>query len=165
MQQERNVVILDDQIALVDFGGERKLVEIRRLQLRTRRIQMNAAVLAITCACNLRERLALGKFDDGVIELAGHDEIDLRRVQQAVRLDLDMRADKSHLDIGLYSFDRTRQRYIVRETYRRCEQDQEVVVPRDLDRLLRRDAVRRRIQQTAARQHSSRISQPDGIPV
>ena len=63
MQQERNVVLRDIQVALVDVGDPGQRVEI--LDLRAVGIVHDLAVLAVADAENLFERLAVGEFDDG----------------------------------------------------------------------------------------------------
>src|SRR5262249_20028483 len=70
MKQEWNVVSLDRKVAFVNLGRERQLIEIFRLKLRPRRVQMNAAIVSVTRTCNLTERLTLRELDDGVVEFA-----------------------------------------------------------------------------------------------
>src|SRR5207247_10683416 len=94
MQQERNVVVLDYEIALKDFRRERQAVEILRLHAGPRGIQMNTAIVAIACTCNLIERFAFRKFNNGMIEFAGNYKVDLRFVIEKFRFDLNMRTDE-----------------------------------------------------------------------
>src|SRR5262249_10554344 len=101
VKEKRNVVFLDDEVAFVHLRSERQLIEIFRLQLRPRRVQANAAVVAVTGACNPAERFAVGELHDGVIELAGYDEINLGVAQKAIGFDLDMRPNECDLQIGL----------------------------------------------------------------
>ena len=102
MQQERDVVVLDRQVALVDLGGKRQRVEFGGLQRRPRRVVDNFAVVPVAHARNLGKRLALRELDDRVVELAADDEVDLLAGQQAfVRLDLHVRADETDLGVGL----------------------------------------------------------------
>src|SRR5437773_8659975 len=91
MQQERNVVVLDYEIALKDFRRERQAVEILGLHAGPRRIQMNTAIVAIASTCNPIERFAFPKFNNGRIEFASNNKVDLRIVNETIRFDLNMR--------------------------------------------------------------------------
>src|SRR6266571_9089719 len=100
MQQERNVVVLDYEIALKDFRREWQAVEILRLHARPGRSQMNTAIVAIACTCNLIERFAFRKFNNGMIEFAGNNKVDLRIVHETIRFYLNMRTDECDFQIG-----------------------------------------------------------------
>src|SRR5438876_11295878 len=112
MQQERNVVVLDYEIALKDFRRERQAVEILRLHAGPRRIQMNTAIVAIACTCNLIERFAFRKFNNGIIEFAGNNKVDLRIVHETIRFDLTMPTDGCGFQIGSGSPPRSSQREV-----------------------------------------------------
>src|SRR5439155_24032931 len=96
MEQEWNVVVLDHKIAFENFCRERQAVEIFRLQTRPRRIQMDAAILAIARTRNLIDWFAFGKFNDRMVEFTGNNEIDFRIVHQTIRFDLNMRTDEGY---------------------------------------------------------------------
>ncbi len=163
MQQKRHVVILDVEIALVDFGDMRQRVEI--LNLRSVGIVHDFSILQKRNAGNLRQRLALGVIDHGVVEFLAANEINLRTIaQRFLRQHGHMRPNKSNLDLGIRLLDRSRQQNVAGKPGRRSKQHQELVVPRDLDGLLARHVMRRRIEQPRPLQHSRRISQPNGIP-
>ena len=84
MQQEGDVVARHVHVALVDLGGPGHRVEV--FDLRTVGIVDDLAVLLVADAEDLVERLALGKLDDGVVELAAADEVERRAlVEGAVR--------------------------------------------------------------------------------
>ena len=101
-----------------------------------------------------------------MIELAAHHEIDVRAGQQAFRrLDLHLRPYEGDFDSGLFLFHRPRHAQIAVEAHRGGEQHHKLVVLRDLHYFRWGGVPRRRIQQSAALQHSGGISQPDGIPV
>ena len=53
VQEEWNVIILDLQILLIDFGGERQFIKFRGLQQRARRIVDHLAVLHVARAQDL----------------------------------------------------------------------------------------------------------------
>ena len=82
IQQERNVVAREVEIALVDLGDPGQLIQIldeRRLP----GLWTMLPSLAEADAGQLFERLALGVVGDLVIELAAHDEIDRGLVRSA----------------------------------------------------------------------------------
>ena len=76
IQQERDVVAGDVQIALVDLRHPGQLVQI--FDHAAFRIVDDAAVLAEADAGQFFERLALGEIGNLIIELAAHHEIDGR---------------------------------------------------------------------------------------
>ena len=85
MQQERHVVLGDVQIAGVDLGGPGHLVELLGGDLRAIRIVLDHAVRVLVAdAEDLVQRLALGKLDDGEVELAAADEVDGRALVQGL---------------------------------------------------------------------------------
>src|SRR5439155_9707849 len=100
MQQERNVVVLDYEITLKDLPRQRQAVEILRLHAGPRRIQMNTDIVAIACTCNLIERFDFHKFNNGMIEFAGNNKVDLQIVHETIRFDLNMRTDECDFQIG-----------------------------------------------------------------
>jgi hypothetical protein len=74
VEQERDVVAGHVHVALVDFGGPGHGVEV--FDLRAVGIVHDLAVELVADAEDLAERLALGKLDDGVVELAAADEVE-----------------------------------------------------------------------------------------
>src|SRR5208283_1521425 len=95
VQEERNVVALDLQIAFVDIGGKGKRIEFRGMQLWLRGIVNNAAILAVTGAKNLIEGLAVSIIRHGVIKFAARDEVNVfAGIQSFIGLDMAMRADE-----------------------------------------------------------------------
>ena len=166
MQQERDIVLLDRQVLLVHFGGKRQRVELFGLHQRPRRIVHHLAVFHVAGVADLRERLALRVFHDGMIEFAAHHEIEVGAGKQAFgRLDLHVRADKGDLDVGLLLFHRASHAQIAVESHGGREQHDELVILGGSNDLSRSDVVRRAIEQAAARQHASGIGEPNRIPV
>ncbi len=124
------------------------------------------AILQERHARNFPERLALRIIRDGEIEFLAADKIDLRTVaQRFFRKHADVRTDKRNLDVGIFLLNRPRQTNIAGESGSRREQHKELIVLGDLDSLLARNMVRRRVKQPRALQHSSRIRQPHRVPV
>ena len=163
IQQERHVVPRDVEIALVNVGDVRQRVEI--LNLRRIGIVNDLAIFQERNAGNLLERLALGVVDDRVVEFLAANEIDRRAIaQRLLRQHADVRPDKRNLDFGIRLLDRLGNADIAGKSGRRGEEHEEFVVLGDLNRLFRRNVMRRRIQQPRPLQHSGRISQPYRIP-
>ena len=77
MQEKRNVVAFDGEIALINVGGKRQRIELLGLQHGTRRIVHGLAVFQIADVGDFRNGLAIGILDDGMIELAADHEIDV----------------------------------------------------------------------------------------
>ena len=103
VEQERNVVARDVEIALVDLGDPGQRVQI--FDGGAFGIVDDLAVLAEADAGQFFERLALGVVDDLMIELAAHHEIDgLGAEQGLVRLGGDGGPTKATFSFGLTSF-------------------------------------------------------------
>src|SRR5262249_51706414 len=124
MKQEWNVVSLDREVAFVNLGRERQLIEIFRLKLRPRRVQMNTAIVSVTRTRNLTERLTLRELDDGVVEFARDNEIDFGAGHQTVWLELNVWAHERDLQVRLRRLHLPRERNIVIETNSGCEQNE-----------------------------------------
>src|SRR5690348_1357553 len=134
--------------------------------MRTRRIMNNLPVFKIAGIGDFAERLAVRVVNHRIIEFAAHDKVNVGTGQQALgRLDLHVRPHKRNLDARLPFFDCARKLEIALKSNRRREHHEEIVVTGDVNGLLRRDLMRRRIEQAASRQHSRRISKPDRIPI
>ena len=164
IQQERDVVARDVQIALVDFRDPGQRVQI--LDDRPFGIVDDLAVLAIADARQFLERRALGVGDDLMIELAPHDEIDgAGRAQGLFRLHGHRRSDERHLQLRVGVLHHLRHLHIHVKTGRRGEQHQQLEILRHGDGLLDRDLVRRRVDHLAVGQHARGIAEPDRIPI
>ena len=74
VQQEGHVVARHVHVALVDLGGPRHRVQV--FDLRTVGIVDDLAVLLVADSEDLVQRLALGKLDHGIVELAAADEVE-----------------------------------------------------------------------------------------
>ena len=105
MQKEGDVVAGDVHVALVDLGGPGHGVEV--FDLRAVGVVLNdAAGVLVGDAEDLIERLAVGKLDDGEVELAAADEVDDGAlVEGAVGIGGDRGADKGDLDGGVCLLD------------------------------------------------------------
>ena len=164
VEQERYVVTLYVQIAPINISHVGEGIQV--FYLRTIRCVNHRSVVAVGDPQNLIQRLTLGKLHDRIIELAADDEIDvLAGIQRGVRLHLHVGADKGHFQRRVGAPHLARQAQIALEARRRREQDDELVIAGDADRLLRRDLVGRRIEQPASLQQAGRICEPDRIPV
>ena len=164
VQQKRNVVARYVEIALVNFGDVRQRVQI--LNLRSVGIVHDLSVLQVRHASDLRQRLAVRVVDDRVVKFLAANEINLRAIaQRFFRQHAHVRPHKGNLDLRILLLDRARQKNVARESRRGSEQHQEVIFLGDLNGLVARNVMRRRIQQARAFQHPGRISQPDRIPV
>ena len=166
MQQERHIVFFDREVALVDVGRKRKRVEFFGLQQRTRRIVDYLAVFDVADVCDSGDGLAVRIVHHGVVEFSAHDEINIGAGEKAFRrLDLHLRADEANFDSGLLFLHGFGHAKVAVETHGGGEENDELVVFRDFNHLRRGDAVRRTIQETATGQLTSRISEPDRVPV
>ncbi len=164
IQQKRDIVFAEIQVALVDLGHPRKLVQI--LDGWALGIVDVDSVLAVTDARKLAQRRALGVVGDLVIELAPHDEVDgLGGVQHLVRLDRHRRPHEAHLHLGIGVLHHVRDLHVHVKAGRGSEQHQQLEVLGLRDRFLNADAVRRSVQHLAVLQHSRRVAQPHRIPV
>ena len=76
-----------------------------------------------------------------------------------------MWTDESDLDLGIRVLDLLNQPDVARKPWSAGLEDQELVVPGYFDGLFGGDVVRRGIEQSGPLQHSSRISQPNRVPV
>jgi hypothetical protein len=87
---------------------------------------------------DLVQRLAVGKFDGGEVELAAADEVDdIALVQGAVGVGRNRRSDEGDLDGRISLLDGLRESVVATPAYGRGEQDQELVALGDLDGLVR----------------------------
>ncbi len=166
MKQERDVVIFDFQIALVDVSRERERIEFFGVKLRALDVVDDFAVFAIADAEDLIERFAVREFGDGVIELTARDEVDVfAGGQRCVGLDVAVRADESdlHARIGFFNF--AEKLDVGIEADRRGEEDEEFVVFADFDGLAPVDFGGRGVNEAAAGNHAGGIGEPNGIPV
>src|SRR5207245_809602 len=77
VQKEGDVVALDLQVALVDITGKGESIEFFGVKLRTRGVVNDLAVFAVADAEDVGEGLAVGVFDDGMVELAASDKVDV----------------------------------------------------------------------------------------
>ncbi len=98
MQQERHVIPLDLQVALVNVRRKRQRIQLFCMQLRPHRVMNDLPVFAVAGAGNLFQRLPVSVFGHGVIKLTAHHKIDvLAGHQRFVRPNVSMRADERNL--------------------------------------------------------------------
>ena len=166
MQQERHVVALDFQIALVNVCGKRQRVQLFRVQLRTFGVVNDLAVFAIADARNLAERLSVRVIHHRVIELSARYEIDvLASVQRLLGLDVSVRPDESNLHARVGFLDFPDELDVALQANRGGEQNKKFVVFADLDCLPPVYFVGRCVQQPASRNHACGVRQPNWVPI
>src|SRR5712672_155209 len=166
MQQKWDVIVFNLEVALVNVGGKRKGVQLGGVQLRALRVVYDPAILAITDAQNVAERLAVRVFDDGVIELAAGHKFDVfAGIQGFVGLDVPMGADKGDLEAGIRFLNLADQLDVALEAHCGGEQDKEFVLFADFDGLLPIHLGRAGVQKAASGDHARRVGQPNGIPI
>ena len=164
VKQEGDVVAGDVHVALVDLGRPWHRVQV--FNLRTVGIVDDLAVVLVADAQNLVKRLALGKLDHGIVELAAADEVERGAlVQRAVRVGGHRRADKGNADRRVGRLDGFGHALVAFPADRRGEEDQELVILADLDGLVGGDVVRRGVQQARALKKAGRIGEPHRVPI
>src|SRR5579875_4226763 len=166
VQQERDVVLGDVHVALVDLGGPGHRVEI--FDLRTVRGVLDNAGLRVLVADaeDLGQRLAVGILDDTEVELTAADEVDrFALVESAVGISGNRRPDEADLDGWVRRLNSAGEPVVAGPADGRGEEHKELKALGRLDDLGGRDVVRRRVQQLRALEHSGGISEPDGVPV
>ena len=164
MHQKRNVITRHIQITRINFSHVRQSVEI--LDLWAIRIVQDLAILPIRGAKNLVQRFALGKLYDRIVELAPAYKIDRRAfIQRLLRRRSHRRPNKRYLDARISRFNRLCQPLITLPPGRAGKEHEKFIVLADPDGFVCRDVMRRGVQQPRAFQHSSRICQPDRIPI
>ncbi len=125
-----------------------------------------ATGIAIRNTRNLRERLAVGVLNNGVVELAAANEINVAAfLKRTLRQRCHMRANEGNLEVRIGLFHLGGQTDIARESRGAGEQQQDLILLGELNRLLGGDVVRWSVQQARTFQHSSRIGEPDRVPV
>src|ERR1700722_3570867 len=166
IQEERYVVALNLQVALVNICGEGQRVEFRGVQLLARRSVDDLAVFAIADAHDFAERFAMRVFDNGMVEFTAGDKIDIFAGRQCfIGLDVAMRPNEGNLHTGIGFFNLANELDVALESHGGGKQNEEFVVFANLHGLLPVDLVRRGVEQTTSRNHSSWIGEPNGIPI
>ena len=164
VHQEWHVVAANIQIAPVNVGYVRQGVQI--LDGRPVGIMHHVPILTIGNAENVFDGLALGVFDDGVVELLAAGYVNyLCLHQRFFRLHADVGSDKSDFDVRIAVFDGLGYADVAVEPRSARKQHEQFVIFAGADRLFRRDVVRRGVEQARALDHPGRISEPDRIPV
>ena len=165
VQQERNVVARDVEIALVDLGDPGQRVQI--LDGRAFGVVDDAAVLAEADAGQLVERLALGVIDDLVIELAAHHEIDGAWCRSSVFSGSMVTGGptKATFSFGFDVLHHLRHLHVDVKAGSGGEEHQQFEILGHLHGLLDGDLVRRRVHHLAVGQHAGRVAEPHRIPV
>src|SRR5208283_3642132 len=164
VQQERDVVVAEIEIAFVYLRCPGKLVQVLN---HTRLWGINeTSVFAKHDARYLFERLAQSIVPDLIVKLALYNKVDgLRGVETFLRLDGDRRANERHLQARVLLLHHLGDLGVNVETGRGGEQNQEVVVLRHFDGLFDGDFVWRGVDHLAARDHPGRVAKPHWIPI
>ncbi len=106
MQQERHVVALDLQIALVNVRRKGQRIQLFGMQLWPHRVVNDLSVFAVAGAGNLFQGLTVGIFGNRVIEFAADNEVDVfTRHQRFVRANVSVRANECNLHPRVCFFD------------------------------------------------------------
>jgi hypothetical protein len=102
IEQKRNVIAAEIQVALVYFAHPRQFVKV--LDEPAFRIVNDGAVFAVADTGNVRQRRSLGECGDLMVELAADNEVDGRLGKRFLRLHCDGRPTKATFNFGLLSF-------------------------------------------------------------
>src|SRR6185437_10491725 len=165
VQKERDVVLRDVHVALVDLGGPGHRVEI--FDLRAVGVVLDGAGrVFVADAEDFVQRLAVGELDDGEVELAAAYEVDdFTLVESAIGVGGDWRPDEADLDGGVRGLDGASKTVVAGPADGGGEEHQELVALGDLDGLVGGDVVGRGVEQPRTLQHAGGIGEPDGVPV
>ena len=165
IEQERHVVATRIDVALVHIHHVRQSIEIGHCRT-VGVVQYLAVRPTIRNAEDLVQRLTIRILDYGVIELPAHYEIERRAfLERRLRQGGYVRSHESDLQLGIGRLHGSRQLDVALKARRAGKQNQEFVIPSNLDGLLRVHLVRRSVEQTGAFQHACRVSQPDRVPI
>ena len=165
IEQEWHIVATRIDVALIHIYHVRQCIEIGHCRA-VGVVQYLAIRPTIRNAEYLIQRLTIGILNYGVIELPAHDEIKRRAFLEGhLRQGGYVRSHESDLQPRVGRFHGSRQLDVTLKAGRAGKQNQEFVIPSNLDSLLRRHLVRRSVEQTGAFQHACRVSQPDRVPI
>ena len=164
MQQEGHVVACHVHVALVDLGRPRHCVQV--FNLRAVWVVEDLAVLLVADAEDFIQRLALGKLNYGIVELAATDKVEHRAlVQSAIRVGGHRRADERNADGRIGFLDRFSQPLVAFPAYRGGKQHKEFVVLADVDGFFRGNVMRRCIEHARTLKETGGVRKPDRVPV
>src|ERR1700730_4221500 len=108
----------------------------------------------------------MGVLDHGMIEFATSHKLDvLAGVQRFVRFDVAVGTYEGDLEAWIRFLDLANQLDVALEADRGSKQHKEFVVLADFNGLLPIDFGRRSVEQAAARDHTRRVGEPNGIPI
>ncbi len=157
-------IILDPEIALVDFGDERQLIHVfkdRALAV----MHDSAARVAIAQTVDPIPGAAFGDFLDREIELVAADEVDGGRgFETLARLDRDLGADESDPEAGVGVLHRLRDLHVIRKRRRRGVHHDEFMILRERQDIGESEAGRRGVDEAAPLDQRCRLCQPGRIP-
>ncbi len=164
MLQIADEVILDPQIALVDFGDEGQAVHV--LENSPVVVVGNPAVRAAeTYTVDRIERSALGDFLDREIELLAGDKIDRRGGPQTVlRFDGDLSTDHADLQPRVLILQRLGDPNVRREGRGRGMKHRQLIPARDRQHVGELKLRRRRVDQSAIGHECCRLREPSRVP-
>src|SRR5262245_28773288 len=144
MQQERDIILRDIEVTLVDLCSEWQCIEI--LEGWSGRIMDDLTSMLEAHPSDLGKRFPGGKFGEGIINLFPDYKIDgWRCLQGFVRLHRHRRSDESNLQLRFDSLHHLSQPHIILPADRAGVQGNEIILAGNSDGLLGRYTVRRRI--------------------
>jgi len=164
MLQIADEVILDPEIALIDFGDEGQLIHVledRALAI----VTDGAARVAIAEAVDAVPGAAVGNLLDGEIEFVAADEVErARRFEAFPRLDRDLGADEADLELRVRVLHRLRDLHVVGKGRRRGVHHHELVFLRQRQHIAEAQPGRGRVDKAAALDQRRRLRKPGRKP-
>ena len=164
VHQVADEIVFHPQMLGIDLGDEGQLVHV--VQDRAVFVlDQRAAGVTVHDAVDFGERLALGDFLDGEVELIAGDEIDgFRAGERFFRLHGDLGADEADQDVRVLGLERFRHLHVVAEGGGGGVDDQQVVLFGVRQHIGHGQACRRRVDQGGVGHQSGGLGQPGREP-